>query len=42
MQLKDIMTANVEVIHPDAPLQEAAQKMAGLDVGPSQCAMASG
>jgi CBS domain-containing protein len=34
MQLKDIMTANVEVIHPDAPLQEAAQKMAGLDVGP--------
>jgi CBS domain-containing protein len=34
MQLKDIMTPNVEVIHPEATLQEAAQKMKGLDVGP--------
>ncbi len=34
MQLKEIMTPNVEVIHPDASLQEAAQKMKGLDVGP--------
>jgi len=34
MQLKEMMTPNVEVIHPDATLQEAAQKMKGLDVGP--------
>jgi CBS domain-containing protein len=34
MQLKEIMTPNVEVIHPDATVQEAAQKMKGLDVGP--------
>ena len=34
MQLKDIMTRDVEVIRPDATLQEAAQKMKGLDVGP--------
>jgi CBS domain-containing protein len=34
MQLKEIMTPNVEVIHPEATLQEAAQKMKGLDVGP--------
>jgi CBS domain-containing protein len=34
MQLKDIMTRGVEVIHPDATLQEAAQQMRGLDVGP--------
>jgi CBS domain-containing protein len=34
MQLKELMTPNVEVIHPDASLQEAAQKMKGLDVGP--------
>jgi CBS domain-containing protein len=34
MQLKKIMTPNVEVVHPDATVQEAAQKMKGLDVGP--------
>jgi len=33
MQLRDVMTANVEVIHPDAMLQDAAQKMKSLDVG---------
>lgn len=34
MQLKDVMTRDVEVIHPDATLQEAAQMMKALDVGP--------
>ena len=34
MQLKDVMTRNVEVVHPDATLQEAAAKMDALDVGP--------
>ena len=34
MQLKDVMTRNVEVVHPDATLQEAAAKMDSLDVGP--------
>jgi len=34
MQLKDVMTRQVEVIHPEASLWEAAQKMATLDVGP--------
>jgi CBS domain-containing protein len=34
VQLKEIMTPNVEVIHPEAILQEAAQKMKALDVGP--------
>ena len=34
MQLKDIMTPRVEVISPEATLQEAAQKMSQLDVGP--------
>jgi CBS domain-containing protein len=34
MQLKDIMTHGVEVIHPDATLQEAAQQLRRLDVGP--------
>jgi CBS domain-containing protein len=33
MKLKDVMTPNVEVIHPDAPVQEAAKKMKALDVG---------
>jgi CBS domain-containing protein len=33
MKLKDVMTANVEVIRPDAPLQEAAALMKTLDVG---------
>jgi CBS domain-containing protein len=34
MQLKDVMTGQVEVVHPEASLWEAAQKMAALDVGP--------
>jgi CBS domain-containing protein len=34
MPLKDIMTRHVEVVHPEAMLWEAAQKMAKLDVGP--------
>jgi CBS domain-containing protein len=34
MQLKDVMTSRVEVVHPEANLWEAAQKMAALDVGP--------
>jgi CBS domain-containing protein len=34
MQLKDIMTPGVEVIAPEATLQEAARKMQRLDIGP--------
>jgi CBS domain-containing protein/sporulation protein YlmC with PRC-barrel domain len=34
VKVKDIMTRNVEVVHPEATLWEAAQKMAALDVGP--------
>src|SRR5687768_819517 len=34
MQLKDVMTRDVEVIQPDATLQQAAEKMEELDVGP--------
>lgn len=34
MQLKDVMTSDVEVIRPDATLVEAAQKMRELNVGP--------
>jgi CBS domain-containing protein len=34
MQLKDIMTPKVEVIVPEATLQEAARKMQQLDIGP--------
>ncbi len=34
MQLKDVMTRNVEVIRPDAPIAEAARKMNELNVGP--------
>jgi CBS domain-containing protein len=34
MQLKDIMTHGVEVTSPEATLQEAAEKMRRLDVGP--------
>lgn len=34
MQLKNIMTQGVEVVHPEATLQEAAEKMRRLDVGP--------
>jgi CBS domain-containing protein len=34
MQLKEIMTPGVEVIAPEATLQEAAEKMRHLDIGP--------
>ena len=34
MQVKEVMTPNVEVIHPDSTLQDAAEKMKTLDVGP--------
>jgi CBS domain-containing protein len=34
MQLKEVMTRDVEVIHPNASLAEAADKMGALDVGP--------
>src|SRR5262245_57192303 len=33
MQIKDIMTREVEVIHPDATLDEAAAKMDALNIG---------
>ena len=34
MQLNEIMTPDVGVIHPDASVQGAAQRMNGLDIGP--------
>jgi len=34
MQLKDAMTPGVEVVHPETTLQEAAETMRRLDVGP--------
>jgi CBS domain-containing protein len=34
MQLREIMTENVVVVRPDAPIREAAQKMKDRDVGP--------
>jgi CBS domain-containing protein len=34
MQIRDIMTRRVEVVHPDATIEEAAEKMKRLDVGP--------
>jgi CBS domain-containing protein len=34
MWVREVMTPHVEVIHPDATLREAAQKMKSLDVGP--------
>src|SRR5688572_23364834 len=34
MRVKDVMTKRVEVIRPDATLQEAAREMKLLDVGP--------
>jgi CBS domain-containing protein len=34
MQLKDVMTRDVEVVHPNATLQDAAAKMDTLNVGP--------
>lgn len=33
MQIKDVMTPNVEVVHPDTTLQDAAKKMRDLNVG---------
>jgi signal-transduction protein with cAMP-binding, CBS, and nucleotidyltransferase domain len=33
MQLKDIMSRDVEVIHPEATLQEAAQRMKARNSG---------
>ncbi len=33
MKLKEIMTQDVEVIHPDDSLQTAAQKMRDRDIG---------
>ena len=34
MQVKEIMTREVEVIHPNNTLEEAAKKMKDLDIGP--------
>jgi CBS domain-containing protein len=34
MQLRNVMTREVEVIHPNATLEEAAEKMDALNVGP--------
>src|SRR5438094_7214992 len=33
MKLKDIMSTEVEIVRPDASIQQAAEKMASLDVG---------
>jgi len=33
MKIKDIMTRNVEIVHPDDTLQHAAQKMRERDIG---------
>ena len=34
IQLKEIMTSGVEVVTPEATIQEAAEKMRHLDIGP--------
>ena len=34
MQVKDIMTLQVEIVHPDTSLTEAAKKMSRLEIGP--------
>ena len=34
MQLKDVMTRNVEVIGPEATLEDTASRMDALDIGP--------
>jgi CBS domain-containing protein len=34
MQLNEVMTRDVEVIHPNATLEEAAERMDALNVGP--------
>jgi CBS domain-containing protein len=33
MKLKDIMSTKVEIVQPDASIQEAAEKMHSLDIG---------
>ena len=33
MNVKDIMTREVEVVHPDDPIKEAAQRMRDRDIG---------
>ena len=33
MNVKDIMTRDVEVVHPDDPIKEAARKMRDRDIG---------
>jgi len=33
MQMRDIMTRNVEIVSPDTSIQEAARKMRSFDVG---------
>ena len=33
MKLKDIMSTKVEIVRPDASIQEAAEKMHSLDIG---------
>lgn len=34
MQLREMMTRDVEIVHPDTTLREAAEKMRTLDIGP--------
>jgi CBS domain-containing protein len=34
MQLRDVMTRDVKVIRPDAPIRDAARRMREIDVGP--------
>jgi CBS domain-containing protein len=33
MKINEIMSRDVEVVHPDSPIQEAASKMKTLDIG---------
>lgn len=33
MQVKDIMTSDVEIVHPDSPVSKAAEKMQTADTG---------
>lgn len=34
MQLREIMTRDVEIVHPESTIKDAAEKMRALDVGP--------
>lgn len=34
MQVREVMTRDVEVIHPDATVEEAAERMEALNIGP--------